>query len=433
VTTPGGVPNLPAGALTLDTMQSRLQDMSASAHRSRAAARVPSTFHSSSGGNPLGDLSPFGFLTRVFADFSARVATADPGDIDGPEDLPNLLLDFIESLPIIGQFVTLLEAINGNYDGDDEVLLAIQDINAPMRKLLQLLTGHDVGWPTADDVGNGWIHLHDAVQNKIQGVIDRIYNAFANLGEMLDTNNPLNYVIDAILGIFDAARAGGAKALALESRVRALESAGNTITLMFNGTAQTPLPSAEYDIRRMGGGAGDIGTDGKGNMVWKPFGAGSRIVLARYKLSALTVDNGHIQAMLATNPQPYIFDDAYTYITFRENADLDTMMRLRIGFDTIRLQAMVADVITDIGPEAEVDPKAGNDLDIWFGNDDDGPRAFTVALLGETIIDVVDTDEVSQVGSDFRGIGVGMETGNYLIIGQNRPSGLSVVTASEVV
>lgn len=432
MTTPGGVPNLPAGALTPETMASRLQDMSTGAVRSRAAARMPASFHSSNGGDPGADLTPFGVITRIFAGFISAVANADPGDIDGPEDLPGLLLDFIEQLPVIGQFVALLEAINGQYDGADEVLLAIQDINAPMRKLLQLFTGHDVGWPTPDDVGNGWIHLHDAVQNNIQGIVDRIYNAFANLGDMLDVNNPLNYVIDAILGIFDTARAGSAKALALEARVRALESAGNTITLTFNGTAQTPLPPAQYDIRRMGGGAGDIGTDGKGNMVWKPFGAGNRIVLARYKLSELATDNGHIQAMLSTTPQPYIFDDAYTYLTFRENEDLDTMVRLRIGYDSIRLQAMVDDVITNIGPAADVNPKAGNAFDIWFGNDDDGPRAFTVALLGETIIDVVDTDEVSTVGSDFRGIGVGMETGNYLVFGQNRPAGLGVVTATEV-
>lgn len=435
MTTPAGVPNLPAGALTSETLAAMLQDHSTAAMRGQIRSRMPSIFNSSTGGNVDNDLSMFGLIAKLFSAVNSGIRNADPADIQGPSDIPELLWDFIESLPLIGQLIGLLEAINGNYDGDDETLLAIQIIHEPLRRILQLLTGHDEGdgWPTAADVGDGWLHLHDAQNNKIQGVIDNIYNAFANLGESLDENNPLHYVIDAILGIFDTARAGGALALSLSARVRALESAGNTITLTFNGAAVTPLPSSDYDIRRFGGGAGDIGTDGKGNMVWKPFGAGSRTVIARYKLAGLTVDNGHIQGMLATNPLPYIFDDAYTYVTFRVNAANDTMMRLRIGYDSMLLQAVVSDVVTDIGSPADVDPKAGNDFDIWYGDPGDtNHRHFVVALKGEVVIDTTDSAAVSQYGSGYRDIGVGMETGNYLIVGQNRPAGLSVVTASEV-
>jgi hypothetical protein len=420
--------------LTVDNLAEQLQDQTPAAHRARAAARMPgSLFGSSTGGSAMSNVSPFGIITRIFSEINSRIATADPADIQGPADLPNLFVDFIESLPVVGQLVGLLEAILGNYDGDDEVLSAIQDIFKPLRTLVQLIAGQDVGWPTKDDVAYGWLHLHDAVDNKIQGIIDRIYNAFAHLGEMLDENNPLNRVIDAILGIFDTARYGSKKATELAARVRALESAANTITLAFNGPARTPLDTGLYDIRRMGGGAGDIGTDGKGNMVWKPFGAGNRTVLARYKVSGLTVDDGHIQAVLATNPQPYRFDDAYTYLLFRMNAAKDTMMRLRIGFDSMVLQAVVSDAVTNIGYPVNVDPKAGNDIDIWFGDPDiSEPRRFRVELNGTEVIDEVDTAAVSQVGSGYRDVGVGMETGNYLILGQNRPAGLCVVTASEV-
>lgn len=435
MTTPAGVPNLPAGALTVETLADTLQNQTAAGHRARAAARMPGgLLGSSTGGSAMSDVTPIGVITKIFSEVMSRIATADPADITGPADIPDLLTDFIESLPVIGQFIDFLQAMSGTYDGEDETLLAVQNIFSPLRTILQLLTGQEVGWPSAADVGEGWLQLQDASVNKVQGVIDRIYNAFANLGEMLDENNPLSRVVDAILGIFDTARAGGAKALALEGRVRALESAANSITLTFNGAAVTPLPSSDYDIRSFGGGAGDIGTDGKGNMVWKPFGAGSRIRQARYKVSGLTVDNGHIQAMLATNPQPYIFDDAYTYINFRVNAANDTMMRLRIGFDSIRLQAVVADAVTDIGTPAGVDPKAGNTIDIWYGDPGDtNHRHFVVALNGEDIIDVTDTGAVSQYGSGYRDIGVGMETGNYLIVTQNRPAGLGVVTASEVI
>ncbi len=438
MTTPAGVPNLPAGALTTATLAAQLQDQSAAAHRQRAAARMPSSlFGSSTGGNPLDDLNPFGVITKIWAGVNSLIATADPADIQGPDDIPGLLHDFIEALPFVGQFVDLADAIQGNYTGTDETLRAIQEINDPMRKLIQLIGGEDVTWPTPEEVSYGWLHLHDATVDKIQGVMDAIYNAFANLGAMLDVNNTLGKVLDAVLGIFGVARSGSAKAVALEARIRQLESAANTITMDFTGGWSSGLPSI-YTVRRTGGGAGDIGFDGKGNAVWHPSGAGNRTVLARYNVSALTVDNGRIQAILATTPQPYIFDDAYTYLWWRGNTAMNTMMRLRIGYDSIRLQAVVSDAVTNIGAKVDLNPKAGGELDIHFGDPAGSPRRFTVALNGAEIIDEIDGDPVtgdgavSQIGAGYYSVGFGMETGNYLLVGQNIPAGLSVVTASEV-
>ena len=224
---------------------------------------------------------------------------------------------------------------------------------------------------------------------------------------------------------------------ALEARIRALESSANTITMDFAGGWRSNLPSI-YTVRRTGGGDGDIGYDGKGNAVWHPVGAGNRTVLARYNVSTLTVDNCIIQAILATTPQPYIFDDAYTYLTFRSNTAQTTMMRLRIGFDSIRLQAVVSDSVTNIGAKVDINPKAGDELTIRVGDPAGSPRRFTVTMSGEEIIDEIDGDPVtgsgavSQLGVGYQSVGFGMETGNYLLLGQNIPGGLSVVTATEV-
>lgn len=163
MTTPGGVPNLPVGALTLDNLATRLQDMTPPAIRNLASQGLPSVFNLSNGGNVLSDLTPFGIITRIFAEFASAVANADPADIQGPDDLPGLLLDFIEGLPIIGELVGLLEAIMGTYDGDDAVLIAVQEIFFPIRKLLQLVSGQPVGFPTIEEVTVGWTDLNDAL------------------------------------------------------------------------------------------------------------------------------------------------------------------------------------------------------------------------------------------------------------------------------
>lgn len=167
VTTPGGVPNLPVGALTVGTLADRLQNLTQQAMRARAGERMPAIFNSSTGGNIMNDLSPFGVIAAIWAGFNSHVAQADPNDINGPDDLPGLLLDFIEGLPVIGQFVTLLEAIAGTYDGDDETLLAIQQIFMPIRKLLQLVSGQNVGLPTVEEIVSGWEQLGDALGHAV--------------------------------------------------------------------------------------------------------------------------------------------------------------------------------------------------------------------------------------------------------------------------
>lgn len=139
MTTPGGVQNLPTGALTLNTLASKLQDMSNAAMRSRAVERFPSIFTGSTGGDPSVDISPFGIILGIWSEVNSLIANADPADIQGPEDIPPLLLDFIEGLPVVGTFVELVEAILGTYGGDDDSLQAIQQIFGPIRQLISLV------------------------------------------------------------------------------------------------------------------------------------------------------------------------------------------------------------------------------------------------------------------------------------------------------
>jgi len=167
VTTPAGVPNLPIGALTVETLGQRLQDQSATAMRNRAGEQMPAIFGASTGGNILSDLSPFGILTKIWAEINSRIATADPVDIQGPEDIPPLLLDFIESLPVVGQFVQLLEALAGTYDGEDPTLLAIQDLLEPIR----LIVG-TIGQGVADFLKWIWDNFGPAVDSFLKPVIE---------------------------------------------------------------------------------------------------------------------------------------------------------------------------------------------------------------------------------------------------------------------
>lgn len=127
MTAPGGVPNLPMGALTVDTLAEKLQDMTAASMRGRVVERMPGIFNSSMGGNPASEFSFFGIMTQLWAGFNEAVANADPADIQGPDDLPGLMVNFVEGLPLIGDFVALVESIvDGSFEVGD-VLAAIKN------------------------------------------------------------------------------------------------------------------------------------------------------------------------------------------------------------------------------------------------------------------------------------------------------------------
>lgn len=635
MTTPAGVPNLPQGALTLDNLASTLQDMSGAAMKSRAVERFPSIFNGSTGLDPALDITPFGILTRIWAEVNSLVANSDPEDIQGPDDLPPLLLEFIEGLPVVGQFVDLLEAILGNYAGEDETLLAIQAIFAPIRAVVgaladfQLIRGVIPPWflppthvgrltnelpPLVSDGGfdqiptdtsgeagewyrdpsigrsasgaasieadgerheligrpvavapgqkyqlGGWFastaatgtdgcvqiavtefgpedyplntevvvtytpsgtadfthqsaeyvvpegvemaaatlivtegftaghtHIDDVtgpstgliemtwVENLIQrwqqiaklfgivdtdldgdvdledvwntlwsvwlkplnwistvdqAIIDRIIAAVENLGELGDLDNPVEKVLESIFALVRGGSLTAAEIADVKARVLALESGDSTIRLNFNGSATSSIGS-DFDSTFSGAGAGQMGLDGSGNLVWKPSGFLARTQIARYNVSTLSTDNCTIEAFLASTPQSYLFDAAYTYLCWRMNAARTSYMRLRIGYSEIRLQIVVSGTVTNLGSAWSGNPGYGNKIEIVSG--DAEPRHFVVKRNGATIIDVEDTSDVSQVGSDYRGVGVGMTTGNRLVVFQNIPAGLSVATFAEV-
>ena len=157
MTAPGGTPGLPSGTvLTLDNLQSRLQDMSPAAMKSRAVDWFPAKANSTTGGNPAAGASPFGVLTDIWSRFNATVAAADPAAVNSVSDLDNLFDEFVHNLPVVGKFVELVEAFTGDYEGDDEVLIGIQNLFGTIPKLIGgLLSGSWIPGLDASKITSG--------------------------------------------------------------------------------------------------------------------------------------------------------------------------------------------------------------------------------------------------------------------------------------
>ena len=214
MTAPGGVPNLPMGAFTIDTLADKLHDMTPAGMRGRVVERMPSIFDSSLGGNPASDFSFFGIMTQLWAGFNSAVANADPASVTGPEDLPGLLIDFIEDLPVIGEFIELVKSIiDGTFDVGD-VLPAIETaftelglmlgLTVPefdatallvglaelfgmppavvdaIRRLLELVSSVS-GVPTIAEIEAGWADLGAAVSEAFDDWLDDTVTGFQGL------------------------------------------------------------------------------------------------------------------------------------------------------------------------------------------------------------------------------------------------------------
>ena len=273
MTTPGGVPNLPLGALTIDTLASKTQDMSGTAMKSRAVERFPTIFDNSTGLSAASDITPFGILTGIWAEVNSLIANADPADVQGPNDLPALVIDFIESLPVIGQFVGLIDAILGTYTGDDTALLAIQDIFAPIRAVVDVITtlaggsttGSVTSWLNPSSGGSGI--FAPVINGIVGGTTNTMSSLFSNLlgtastastastnastalsnftslinGVVGGSGNPLSVLISSLLGTASTASAASTSASSAVSTVTSV--AQNIYNNWFGGTGATGTPT----------------------------------------------------------------------------------------------------------------------------------------------------------------------------------------------
>lgn len=276
---------------------------------------------------------------------------------------------------------------------------------------------------------SGLVSQLASLLSNIQGIIDRVVNAFENLGEFIDTNFSIDKVLDTVFGLLDGILTNSSITAAQGARIRALESAANTITLDFNGGSSSN-PGAGFTVSSSGGGSGAMGLNGKGALVWKPAGAGNRTQIARYTPSALATNNCVLNWVLSSSPQSYIFDDAYTYVCARMNGVTD-YLRVRSGYDQVRVQAVVGGAVSNVGGVWSGNPKAGDEFEWHIGEPGDtANRHHVLKRNGVTILDFSETTSV--FGPTRLHVGCGMETGNRLVITQNIPAGLSVLTAAEV-
>ena len=390
------------GALTLDTLASKLQDMSGTAMKARAVERFPAIMDGSTGLSPALDVTPFGILTRIYAEVTSLIARADPADINGPEDIPDLLLEFIEGLPVVGQFVDLVQAILGEYDGNDEVLLAIQNIFAPIRAFLQFLTGQSDGFPTPQEVITGF---GGAIKQPISQLVELLITALDLIPVI---GEPIGDRVEYLASIFGLMKSNteGAQFSADHANVGVAQleaklASGNVpggvlIDDTFDRAGSDIGPN--YTLSYFGVSAGVVRI-GDGNVNWEANGGSDRGCFVRHNTPLGT--NNQAVAIVQSTKFPTITNPTHLRLILRADASMTNFVEARFAREGCSIRKVVGGASTTLGTasgrNADGDRwtyKAGTDID---------DRNFVLYCNSDVILDVTDTaGPLSLIGASNR-------------------------------
>ncbi|MCH5645180.1 hypothetical protein [Gordonia sp. ABSL49_1] len=243
--------NLPVGVYKPEDLGTVLQDHTAETARVSMASRFPAFMSGESSGAASDVDGPLGWLVSAVAQAQSAVAQADPADIKGPDDLLDLAHDVISDLPVVGKFVELWDAMNGDYDGDDPVLQFISLLFAPLRRFIEIITGAGGGlgaavedvtgffdnwkaWSQGESIGADPAGFFTGIGHVAQSISNAIFNGWFGsgaTGDPAEVQTTIEAVKDAVLN-------------------------GYTVTTITSTTAGWSVPSGltELSVSIIGGG-----------------------------------------------------------------------------------------------------------------------------------------------------------------------------------
>ncbi|MGW8936197.1 DUF7257 domain-containing protein [Gordonia terrae] len=221
---------------------------------------------------------PFEYLNNL----ANSIVLAFQGD---PGPLEDLIEDAVREIPIVGDILAdLWDAIRGEYEGDHPILLAIQGLFAPIRRVVQIFTGRPGGLGASasevddfwgdmrktlrgeDTVGEWFDDVSIAVASGVQDLADNIRNAVQ--GGVAAGTGAIAEAFEVVANLFGIADNAEKIAMAAQQQLQEITNetnapgwSGYSWSTIFSGADGTPLPSTDWATTRMAI-AGDDGHAG---------------------------------------------------------------------------------------------------------------------------------------------------------------------------
>lgn len=362
------------------------------------------------------------------------------GYVTNPASFLADLAMWAQRVPLLSEITQLLFAgwipgldaskiISGQFpqamiSGLTQFLSAIPGGNIIGQLLASVIPGLDASKITTGTFGNGLIP-------GLTQVINDIFGKLTGLGGSGWTN------ANAAAALESQAQIAASNAAAIALLQSKINSQGGPQNVDANEDFEF---NARPDLgvnwaRRVPVGIGSWGTDGH-NAVHLDNGmernvSYNRIITPGMAESATDFQLVGIVLDTSMEGTDFFFEEAFNTLLLAMNPAMDTMVRVRFGTSNVRIEAVVNDVVTQIGPIESLPsrPSAGSAL---FGaaGTIQGIRYYQAIYNGSPILTVKDDARITKRGLGFRGWGFGGMAGSRGL-GQSTPGAVRTFAASD--
>lgn len=245
------------------------------------------------------------------------------------------------------------------------------------------------------------------IDNAIQKVID---GAIQGAGDLIGSGFGIGDLIAQIAGLRKATSGANSAVLDVQSQLAGLNPAASSEIVNFAEFANAGTPPSMFtkinDV-----GSGGIITSG-GQLVWS---GGTGREFYAFNGGPLQTDLFEVSAVLPAVPSHGWLgadDNNYVYLIGRIDAAGNNMVIARLAWDEVRIYSYNSGTFTQIGSTlSKSDVITGGCRISFKGGTVVEPRRFIVSVNGDQVLSVLDSGNVSLLGSSYRLCGHGIEKG----------------------
>ena len=210
----GGGSVWPRDVLTANQLNAALQGLNASKVKSSTASRIPSVLSGTAGGLVGG---PMRIITDLFGQFLGSIVDdSHPATLTGVDDLPDLMTQFFDDLPVdvalsalrpLAQLLAWLTDTDlGVWDTEEEIEenLPTAIMRLPLKVLVDLIGGIPVVGGAVEEALSGWLKETEITSSSASASATQIRNGVVNGWASASTANANMGVYNTMQAIYSA-------------------------------------------------------------------------------------------------------------------------------------------------------------------------------------------------------------------------------------
>lgn len=259
------------------------------------------------------------------------------------------------------------------------------------------------------------------------GIID---NAVRGAGNLIGNGFGVFDLFDVLRGMQTNIADANAALAALQAEQTGNNNSGKRLLVNVGEWPDSPdAPTVFTRVSKSGNGG--IATV-KGALDWQDAGSSSASEIYLYNVDELLSDYFEVAMVMPRRPEDEafgLFMPTYNYLIGRSNAAGDTYVFARVGYSRCRIGVVVNGVTTLLGSDIGFSAPAGS-LIRFRGGTTGGVRVFQLQVNSQVVGAATDTGGVSQVGEQFRKVGLAFEAAGRGG-GQGTPGSVSVFAAND--